>query len=199
MVSIAFLTGCTSAPPPLPQPDTLSSSAAKQLSDLELEAYAEQALSENPGMTLPKVSTIRFIHPTEQGQIHAECLREEGFEAIATEDGGIEVGYPVEQRPSFAVSLYICAAKYPTDPKYLAGFNESQNRYLYYFMTTELVPCLEDAGFNIEVPSLQAFLDNVGTSDQWVPMESVGPAGFASVEDRCPQLPENYYEVFFGD
>lgn len=150
-------------------------------------------------MELPRVSRVRFAHPNEQAQVHAQCLREEGFDARHTEDGGIEVGYPVEQRPAFTRSLYICMAKYPTEPMYLAEFNESQNRYLYYFLTTEHVPCLEEAGFTIDIPTLQAFLDTVGTENQWVPMEAVGLSGFASAEARCPQVPENFYEVFYGD
>ncbi len=110
---------------------------------------------------------------------------DEGFEAAVEPDGGLSAGYRIEQQAAFSLALYVCNAKYPTDPKYLAPLNESQHEFVYEFLVNELVPCIEKAGFDVgEIPSFQAYLADAGTPREWVPMAEAVSAGLASVPLR---------------
>jgi hypothetical protein len=192
MAAAFLLSSCAASEPVLPTPDPLSAADAERLIEEHLKFYANEARIADPMMQIPEVARVRFLDPSEPPEAIAQCLREEGFEAAVEPDGGLSGGYRIEQQAAFALALYVCNAKYPPDPKYLAPLNESQHEYVYDFLVKELVPCLAKEGFDVgEIPSLQAYLADAGTPREWVPMAEVSAPGW--LQYRCEQVPDGLY------
>ena len=190
--AVLLLSSCVATGPTLPTPDPLSAADAERLIEEHLKYYADEARIADPTVKVPHVARVRFVDPSDSPTVLAECLRSEGFEAAAEPDGGLSVGYPEEQHAAFALALYVCNAKYPPHPKYLAPLNESQREFVYDFLVNELVPCIEKAGFDVgEIPSLQAYLTDAGTPREWVPMAEVSAPGW--LQYRCEQAPDGLY------
>ncbi len=187
-----LLTSCVATGRSLPTPDPLSAADAERLIEEHLEFYADEARIADPTVQIPDVARVRLLDPSESPEAIAQCLREEGFDADVEPDGGLSIGHRIEQRAAFALAHYVCNAKYPPDPKYLAPLNESQHEFLYEFLVNELVPCIEKAGFDVgEIPSFQAYLADVGTPREWVPMAEVAAPGW--LQYRCEQAPDGLY------
>lgn len=190
--AVLLLSSCVATGPTLPTPDPLSAADAERLIEQHLKFYADEARIADPTVKIPHVAPVRFVDPSEPPEAMAQCLRDEGFEAAVEPDGGLSSGYRIEQQAAYSLALYICNAKYPPDPKYLAPLNESQREFVYEFLINELVPCIEKAGFDVgEIPSFQAYLADAGTPREWTPMAEVSAPGW--LQYRCDQAPDGLY------
>ncbi len=165
--------------------------------DLYLEWLAERAAElQASGMeNVPDdVEFVRFIRPDEYGSVHAECLREQGFEARERFAGVVEFGeVPPDREVALLEARYRCLVQYPVHPRYLQPFDERQIRVLYDYNVNVLKPCLEAAGHDPgEPPSWETFLATYDTDDQWVPYDGVRTrdrAEWEEINKRCPQIP----------
>jgi len=165
---------------------------------LELRSQLLEQLADRRGLdSPPDVALIRFIPLSEFGPTMVGCLIEQGFDVQLTQDKeGIDYS---RVSPDLAESLnladYVCAAQYTVDPRYQAPLTASQLQLLYYYYTSELIPCLENAGFDIaEPPSFAVFAEEYPTPSGWapyseLPIESLSDEDFLALEERCPQSP----------
>ena len=120
---------------------------------------------ENP----PTVELVREITPQEQAPIMKECLSEQGF-TVQTHGTSWSAEYPQGQHDAYALASYTCNAQYPLLPVYYQRMNEDTLRSLYEWETTVIVPCLEARGHQVDVPSLERYIDNYVVRDrQWSP------------------------------
>lgn len=165
------------------------------LTPTQVEALTAEALDEIwrstglPEAERPRVERERFVQPNERGAVVAKCMRDDGFDAV--EDGmGIRIDHTDDQRTPAALSRYVCEARFPVVATFNAPLNESQLRYLYRYLTTELRPCLAEHGVHIsDPPSLEVFIEDHPKNGGWAPFEEVPPSRFIELEAACPQRP----------
>ncbi|UOE42822.1 hypothetical protein [Agromyces larvae] len=121
-----------------------------------------------------------------------------GFTVTVGSDGGLASGdLPSAQAATYNLALFTCEASYPLDPKYNAPLNESQRRFLYDYLSNELVDCLEEEGFDIgSPPSWQQFTESLDGESMWSPfneLSGISPRRFHEVSEACPQIPTGLY------
>lgn len=107
-----FLIGETAA-----GPTTAPPAAAGDIDDA-WAALRDQALAEEAaalGVEVPAdVEFVRYLHIDEYAPVIAECVREQGFDATATSDGGVAFGQvPQDQGTALHTALIQCKAMYP--------------------------------------------------------------------------------------
>lgn len=180
------------------------------LSDLtplsEEEAYEQQRTSAiegfetmHPGVPVPAIEFVRFVTPEEWAAVTAECMTAAGFTATVSDDGGVEYGgIPVDQAVALDLASLECRLQHPMDPRYSAPLSAYQIQYLYEYYVYDLVPCLEDEGFDIdEAPSFQVYAETYDTEEMWTPYSRIAIDGRASDWDalnvRCPQAPADLF------
>ena len=169
-----------------------------------LDALWDRVNSDGSLGERPVVERERYVSPQEWAPVVAACMVEEGFPGVtATADGGICSGdLPSAQAGAYSLAEYVCNARYPVDPKYLAPLESSQLDTLYEYMTGELTACLVSFGFSVaDPPSLVRFRETWGTAEAWTPYSpSVTPniaddyGLFLEVSAACPQYPDNLYD-----
>jgi len=181
----------------------------EQLPD-ELRALYERYVEEKreiylePDWEVPTdVGLVRFVEPDEYGRVIAQCVRDQGFDATETFDGGVSYGaVPDDQTRAQREAIYRCEVQYPLHPRYLQPFTEDQIRTVYRYYVNELTPCLEAEGFAVgDPPSEETFIATYGTADMWSPYDSilrgVSPEEWQQINERCPQEPP--LEDLYGD
>ena len=95
---------------------------------------------------------------------------------------------------TYSLGRYICEAEFPVDPSFYNPLNESQLKYLYYYMAHTLRSCLSAEGFEIDdPPSEQQFIENYDRNGGWQPFADVPDQSRERLERECPQIPEGIY------
>ncbi len=125
------------------------------------------------------------------------CLNERGFPAILTGEGGLSLCSEADQAQAAAEAHYQCRARYPPSPKYYQPYNTTQLHAWYEHLTTDVAPCLTELGYEIEPPpSPDTWIAGFGvTEGLWQPFNSVPPARVPEVQQVCPPMPEDFYEL----
>lgn len=174
-----------------------------ELRDRRIAAEGERLLREGLIGSLPEdAAFVRYVGPDEFATTHAECLRQQGFDATETADGGISHGaVPPEQAQALHEALHRCNIMYPVHPRYRERLTDEQRSRLYDYFVNELVPCLQAEGRRIgPVPSRETFIATFYTDESWHPYHSVGASNqreWARLNERCPQRPP--IEELYGD
>ncbi|WP_439564168.1 hypothetical protein [Microcella sp.] len=168
-----------------------------------LDQAWREVVAVDPGAVRPDVELIRLVSLDEWAPTTASCLADEGFKDVTIDASGqgVLVGDLAEaQRSAYQLALYVCAARYPLDPKYNEPLDEAQMKKLYEYYVNELSTCLRELGYEPSpAPSLQGFIDSYA-SDPWLPWVEAsllaapsGPNATAELETRCPQLPPDLW------
>jgi hypothetical protein len=192
--------GCTGAsengdvePAGSADPQLASSPHWDALRDLNLSKEAEAF-----GVDVPDAAEfIEYIHPDDFGRVRSQCMREQGFDARETFDGGVSYGrIPDDQSEAQRSAAVLCSARYPVHPRFLEPLTEEQVRVIYDYYVDELVACLQREGYDPgEVPSWETYRDTRGTEDDWTPYHAlVGdvmsrPDDWQAINEACPQSP----------
>lgn len=187
----------TSSAVELRYPDIGPPPAPHEYSDAELAALRQSALDRgwadvlaaHPGSSRPTVGFVGYIDDYSVPEPIVECLRSQGVDATLTADGK---SWTITGSPDEAseVGIYVCNSTFPDRPT--PGLTDEQIGYLFDYLTTYRVPCLEQAGFQVDKPpTRQAFIESwpaVG----WYPSPYSGipdPTVLADVEAQCPPSP----------
>lgn len=188
-------TGCASKTDPGLLSDDASSSSMSLASDEERDAV----LARWPEADIPVVTAERVVSTTAEWQSAVvSCVRAAGFEASALEDGGVSYEFPPEgQEQALAIAQYVCFAKYPLELN-VEPFTDSDLRRLYDYYVSSLLPCLEQAGFEVDAaPGVESFLDSY-EFDPWLPysaVQSQSAEQWTAINRSCPQYPEDLVEA----
>ncbi|WP_193509610.1 hypothetical protein [Cryobacterium sp. BB736] len=188
-----LLTACTvydtHASPPSP-PATPSSDQPFNAMDLAADIAWEKVLVRFPDATRPDVHYIRTPEHDAYMATIVDCLSDEGVEAALAENGG---GYEFLNgyTEQVAVAEYICNVMYPIDPSLYPIATKDQIGQIHDYFVTELTPCLEQEGHEIDAPpSRQYFVDNWPHAG-WNPYFSVDtsdPDRTTILEEKCPPV-----------
>lgn len=175
--------------------------------EFDYQAYLRR-LEEASGIKdPPHTKMIRLVSADEQLAVLKDCLAEAGFQVTVTFDGGLEPprDLPSSQVVAYQRAEYVCYAEYPVDPStFPPPLNETEIEILYDYYVNDLMPCLEDHGYDVpSPPPMDAFKDEFATGqDLWFPYDSV-PA-FSLTDEKweeinrdCPQAPSD--EVLYSD
>lgn len=201
VLAIAIVAGCTAD-----APGSQSSATGAGESDLpqepdwmvlyEQELAAFEGLLREQGLEVPTdAEFVRFIEPDEYGRVHAECMREQGFDAEETFDGGVSYdAVPPDQAGAQQQALYRCQVQYPVHPRFTQPLTEDQIRLVYDHFVGFLVDCLTDEGYEVPAaPSWETFLaDYHSQGGAWHPYDAVEPtsdAEWQEINEKCPQNP----------
>lgn len=114
-----------------------------------------------------------------------------------TEDGE-GIAFPEIDDPALAASLaearYVCEVEYPVDPIYYEPLSTAQLKELYSYRVGDLIACLEDNGYSVDVapPSETLFVESGG---EWSPYAelSIASSDLAEISRTCPQVPSTLY------
>lgn len=192
---LLMLPGCTQDPP-IPEGDRFSESELSALVDTDLSQMEANLTSRYPELVIPDVELVRYISPEEANDLTASCMSDEGFEAQRDSNGGTSYnGITAEQLGPFEVAQYVCASKYPIDPKYRIPLNDKQLGYLYDYYTGDLTRCLGERDVTVSnPPSRGAFVANYyDQGGVWTPYEGVRAGNqedWARLNKECPQMPD---------
>lgn len=189
--AVMWVSGCSGdveQPEPPDAGDVEALILGEQMADRETvqEAYP------NADVPLPEtIERIRVIDELEWAEVLAECLTRNGFPATS-DFGQVGVGsVPLGQDEALAVTRYVCHVQYPVRPT--APLTRSGVEYLYDYLVSEQVECLESRGASIpEPPSKATFVEEFGSAGSWWPYNFVEPGGpKADWETRlqCPEYP----------
>ncbi len=197
-LTMLLAAGCTSDSAQGEVDDTPDPAQAGDWMAMYEEYAAQQAESlRSRGVEVPTdAEFIRFIERDEFGPVHAECLREQGFEAESTPDG-LAVGgpgVPDDQHDAHWQATYRCRIAYPVHPRFRVPMTDAQVRVIYDYFVDELVGCLEGEGYEVApAPSWEAFLAQWRSADpHWDPHDSVRAPNeqeHIRIREECPQRP----------
>ncbi|HEY8452598.1 MAG: hypothetical protein FWJ70_16410 [Micromonosporaceae bacterium] len=175
---------------------------AEALDEAEWMALYEKELAERAGeLRLRGVDVptdaefVRFIEPDEYGRVHSACLRDQGFEAEETFDGGVQFGdVPSELASAQQQAMYRCEVMYPVHPRYSLPLTDGQIRVIYDYFVGPLVDCLTAEGYDVPAaPPWETFLaDHNSPKGAWHPYDAVDPtteAQWQQINEKCPQSP----------
>jgi hypothetical protein len=157
---------------------------------------AASFLERFPTETPPKAQFVRAVEPSEWSTQIAACMSDAGFTSRPDGQSVLTNEIPAEQELAHARATFRCRVAYPIDPRFRQAYTADEAEFLYDYLVTELVPCLEDEGQpNRDIPSFETFLDRLANGDEWTPYESVAPtsdAVFTELLKTCPQKPRGF-------
>lgn len=150
----------------------------------------------------PKTTPIRVITASEYETVMQACLSDKGFEVKLPAGGGFDIQLPNDQVPAFRLAHYECEGMFPVHELYRREAGPEEQRREYQWLTTVLVPCLNDEGIDInEPPTLESFQSAYDRPTRWHPvnelLESLGAARVGELSQTCPLDPPA--EVIFGE
>lgn len=133
--------------------------------------------------------SLRDLTHREVMELIASCLREEGWNPVLTEDGGLRFGgVPVELRETLREATAECERRIGMpEPRPLdAGELEEV-----YAMQLEALACVRSEGYQLpDPPSLEAYIESQG---RWQPHEQAfhllgtDDAEWTRLNEVCPQ------------
>jgi hypothetical protein len=135
---------------------------------------------------------IRFIDANDYGRVHAECVREHGFDASETFDGGVIFGdVAQDQALALAEAHYRCEAAYPVHPRHFSTVPTDEDlRRAYDYLVDELMPCLIAEGYEVGPPPTWEVFRDSPLEGRWHPYHFFDPqseAEWQRVNETCPQ------------
>ncbi|USQ78394.1 hypothetical protein NF556_12135 [Ornithinimicrobium faecis] len=150
-----------------------------------LAGWADSRGIEDP----PQVEVVRETRPEEMGELVADCVREQGFEARAFPDQSWETRGGPGQAEAIALAEYVCIAQYPLQPQFYQPLDDARLRQSYEYHVNTTIPCLQDLGYTTpEPPSVEVYVETYrARGDQWI-AQTAGDLPFETI-DQCPPVP----------
>lgn len=194
---LVALSGCQSAPPKPPDVDGMSSAQVERIYKHDIAEFRENLLTAFPDAIIPEVTRVRFVDPQEWPLVFSECVTSEGFEAHPA-DGGVKYEpIPDAQAEAQNLAVFVCRVKYPVHPQFQVTLTDAELKYLYWYFTTDLKPCLEAANIEVpDAPSETVFIENYSKDGGWdIYKHAVELSGDAwtKINTACPQVPPALY------
>ena len=169
---------------PYPTPEPLSESDRQALLEEQIDnAWAELLLA-YPSAERPDVEVIATVSGEEYRDARRDCLRDLG-EIVGDDDD-----WEPDATEASALLGYTCDAQYPIAPG--PPVTDDEIGYLYDFLITFTVPCLERLGMeNPAPPSRSDFVSKWPQQHWWPKAEGVemGSPEEIAVYDTCPSSP----------
>ena len=201
--SVFVLSGCLSAPPPVPPgPDA---EEVEELQDkLDQQFWESVRLADSP-LTRPDIPVVRRVQPAEWQSVFSDCLSDAGIEGVSMNGGVLTFDGSQSGGELFGIAFYTCQKQYPTrvEEEYERTFySEAQLGYLYDHWTVKTAPCFRLLGIPVaKPPARDDFIEGFYFGLQWTPYEHLyeQELGFRLdqeepawelAEFRCPPLPE---------
>ncbi len=185
---IALLAGCAA---PVAEPDGLTAAGVDQiLADLSVTRW-NALMGEDSTLERSEVQRIAFVQLANAPERWVECLDEAGFPNASAVGTGVYLGPGDADRGlSARAALYVCTTEYPIHPAYNGHLSTDQRTRLFDYWEGRLVPCLESLGYPIHVPDSLRDAASIESDGAWSPYARIdpGPAGWASIDSRCPPL-----------
>lgn len=111
---------------------------------------------------LPEVELVRYVTRSENLDVLAECMTDQGFPPAASQ-GGLLWEVPPEQEYDLGIAQYVCTGRYPIDPRLIQPLDRAQLEIAYDWLVEETIPCIEDLGYTVPAPpSLESYLADDG-------------------------------------
>lgn len=191
-----LLVGCTAAPP---DPTSITAAQRKAATEADLSLRWEQVQPGNPTFHRPRVTIVKYVNYLDEGNVLATCMRRAGYPEVTwTLTGGLvdtDVK-PVDRFP-VEVAIYVCEAKYPSDPLELGYLSDAQEEYLYTYWSDETVPCLRSHGANVaNLPPVGQFgegYEDVGALNPFSHIKLPTGASQSYLLATCPPYPGELY------
>jgi len=196
------LSGCIGAEP-------VSTSDPIDLTDEQLaQSILDQSWAEYsarfPDVQRPRIERVRFITGDEWPTVISDCMHSEGFGQVGLNvfEDGIDFGVvPAEQEAAFELARYVCAARFPLNPKLQRPLSDDQLFRLYDYYVGDHTACLESLGYTIpEPPTKQVFIET-HLATPWLPIYFAAPQARARGIDAivemiksCPQQPDGFWD-----
>lgn len=200
---ILLLSGCAApagpslaatADPPAAPP--MSRESREALLTADAAEARESLLGRFPDTSLPAVSLVRAVAPSEWASTIATCMTVEGFASNVEGNAVSTTPFPAAQEEAHAIATYTCRVSYPIDPVYRQPYGTEEIDYLYGYLTTDLTSCLAAAGYTTEAPpSRGTFADGLSNGFEWSPFDTVrvtGDRAFAELLQICPPKPAGF-------
>src|SRR5690606_19973409 len=171
----ALLAGCSGEPADQQGGVAEDTAHWDALRDERIAAKGEQLLRDGLVDSLPTdVEFVRYLDRDEWAEVHAQCLRDQGFHTEVTPDGGLRFNAPADQQRALHEAQYRCDVQYPIHPRFRQPLTTEQIALLYGYYVDTLRPCLEAEGYEIEQPpSLETFTATLYEDSSWHPYNSV--------------------------
>lgn len=144
----------------------------------------------------PDVHRLAYVPANKAETYYKSCLRAagvdpEGIYGFAAYDPG-----PLATQAY--VTYYTCVAEHPVNPLEIGYLSRAQVDYMYDYYTARLVPCLRVLGYPVsDPPPREEFAATAYPGREWDPYAQVHPVpgkfSWASIDARCPPLPEATY------
>lgn len=184
---------------PAPPAPTLADADQPAAIEAYLDGRWKGIVAMYPGAVRPDVDLVRIIEPNEWARMQESCVRDQGFDVTANNQGGISISeIPIEQQESLAIAQFACEAMYPVDLSWDLPLTDDELSYLYDYFTKVLTPCLESHGIDVPEPSSRTtFVDSYVAGDAWNPYVNVmGTRGvqWGDINKKCPQAPPGFRE-----
>jgi len=193
-VGAALFVGCSGEP--ADEQDSMTEDTAHwdALRDELIANQGEYLLREDLVDSLPTdVEFVRYLDPDEWAEVHAQCLRDQGFHVEVTLDGGLLFNLPEDQQKALHEAAYRCDVQYPVHPRFRQRLSIEQIALLYEYYVDTLKPCLEAEGYEIEQPpSLETFAATLYEDSSWHPYNSVPLIRREEqhrLQQKCPMIP----------
>lgn len=169
----------------------------RHLREAQLAGLADELRQHGLTEVPSDVDFVRYIQPEEVAIVHGEYLRQCGYEVKASGDGRSytvdDREFDSEQAAAYYADVYRCNAMFPVHPVYSRHLDENQLRVVYNYYVSQLVPCLQQRGFDVgPIPSWQEFAET-SYPKRWTPYHAVVREVLAS------RLSPDAYEELKGD
>lgn len=178
------------------------------LRDQAIAERGEQMLAAGELESLPEdVEFVRYVELGEIAEVRVRCLRDLGFDAEVTRDGGVAYpSVPTDQLTAMYEAIYRCEVMFPLHPRFNLGFSEQQLELLYGYFVRVSTPCLRREGYHVDdPPSLETFIATYlrggrpVPDDFWLPYDQVVVSGeeWYRIYEVCP--PTATVGVLYGE
>lgn len=200
VVGIA-LTGCATTPGPAPSrqagidrqkvlnqlgtypPDAeLTDEAAAQLLGDAADSTWSRVIAQFPSAARPDVAVEKRVATEDAREILTTCLVESGLDLGV---GGYNEYFP-ETAPD-GIAWYTCKARFPLEPE--AAPTEDQLGYIYDYLVSFVVPCLEENGATNAAPPTREDFIAEWPNQGWFPyVTNAAPGSKESekINSLCP-------------
>jgi hypothetical protein len=192
----ALLAGCTSTSP---DPASITAAQRKAATDADLAMRWDLVSPGNPSYPRPTVPIIKYVNYLDEGQVLTECMHRSGYPHVAWSFKGGIVDTDVKPVDRFPVevAIYVCEARYPSDPLELGYLSDAQEEYLYSYWSNETVPCLRSHGAIVNnLPPVGQFgegYEDVGALNPFTNAKLPDGITQAFLLASCPPYPGQLY------
>jgi hypothetical protein len=191
-----LLAGCTAA---APDPASITAAQRKAATAEDLTSRWDQVSPGDPGFPRPHVAIVRYVNYLEEGPVLADCMRRSGYPHVSwtLKSGIVDTDIKPVNRFPVEVAIYVCEAKYPSDPLELGYLSDAQEEFLYSYWSDNTVPCLRAHGAIVhDLPPIGQFgegYEDVGGLNPFT--NATLPDGISEsyLLTACPPYPGQLY------